>query len=184
VRSGSPFRCRCLAVPTRFSSDALRCGASVGLWHTAAPERLRRLSAIVEGERCTPRVPVDQPTETCSAPTPATKRSSSHRLPTSIQEPHHPGHPQNDFRKRNAQDQADDLDDDEGTSAPGETGRTTSQQPVRLVIRSRRSCERSNSPSGASDQNMRQHWVFDALEHECARGRAGRETWRLRGALG
>jgi hypothetical protein len=33
ARSGSPLRCRCLAVPTRFSSDVLCCGALVGLWH-------------------------------------------------------------------------------------------------------------------------------------------------------
>ena len=38
------------------------------------------------------------------------------------------------------------------------------------------------SPTG--DQNMSQHRVFDALEHERARRRANRETWRQRRALG
>jgi hypothetical protein len=39
VRSGSPLRCRCLAVPTRFSSDVLCCSAWVRYRHEPADRR-------------------------------------------------------------------------------------------------------------------------------------------------
>src|SRR6516165_8374333 len=43
---------------------------------------------------------------------------------------------------------------------------------------------RSKRPVSRRCQNMSQHWVFDALEHECARWRANHEVWGQRRALG